>query len=579
MNHYSTNRNVFWTSKSFSVSQQASFSELEVKRLFDFMEEETSGIEEGLKRMEESSNEYTIAAAVTINKKAGDYDNISIFNEVTTAEDEAKEHKSAFGVLCNVKQRVLELKDILETNCAKLDYLARKGRHVLNSDDVEELVTVKTQKRHEFEGRLKECLKDIGNQMDEIRRKNDITIDGVRHLRYHPDSIPGDKSGVRWLPWIHGILFMVLIGVLLGMYKWSNSSDQWIMFIRLVRSPLLIVLVLYLYGINLSVWIRYKIDYISIFDHHPNGIPTPTYVFNVAGILTIIFTLLTVCFTIASPFFVVLPIKIIPVIMWLILAAFIFNPSRILLRKARFNFILTFGNILLAPFVFVSFSDFFLADQLNSLVAVFLDIQYLVCYLVSGSWSGDDVDKMVCTSSSNGIRPIISFLPALWRLLQCLRCYYDTHSVKHLVNAGKYFTVFPVIVMATIYATIESSTVEDHLGINKILWVIICWAVVSLVHAIYTSLWDFSFDWGLWDIKNCGLFQRRLLYRHKVIYLVAIVLDLVLRFLWTLKLSLAIIWDTHTDLIYTVLVVGGVLRRFMWNFFRVEYAYVLSCSR
>lgn len=40
-----------------------------------------------------------------------------------------------------------------------------------------------------------------------------------------------------------------------------------------------------------------------------------------------------------------------------------------------------------APFFHVGFADFWLADQLNSLVVALLDFQYLTCfYFVNGDW-------------------------------------------------------------------------------------------------------------------------------------------------------------------------------------------------
>lgn len=40
-----------------------------------------------------------------------------------------------------------------------------------------------------------------------------------------------------------------------------------------------------------------------------------------------------------------------------------------------------------APFFQVKFADFWLADQLNSLVIALLDFQYLACfYVVNGNW-------------------------------------------------------------------------------------------------------------------------------------------------------------------------------------------------
>lgn len=41
-----------------------------------------------------------------------------------------------------------------------------------------------------------------------------------------------------------------------------------------------------------------------------------------------------------------------------------------------------------APFFFVAFADFWLADQLNSLVVVLLDFQYMICFYATngGNW-------------------------------------------------------------------------------------------------------------------------------------------------------------------------------------------------
>jgi hypothetical protein len=45
------------------------------------------------------------------------------------------------------------------------------------------------------------------------------------------------------------------------------------------------------------------------------------------------------------------------------------------------------GRIVLAPFFYVNFADFWLADQLNSLVIVFVDFQYFICfYLANDNW-------------------------------------------------------------------------------------------------------------------------------------------------------------------------------------------------
>lgn len=44
-----------------------------------------------------------------------------------------------------------------------------------------------------------------------------------------------------------------------------------------------------------------------------------------------------------------------------------------------------------APFYYVGFADFWLADQLNSLVTVLLDAHYIVCYYIyNNNWYQKD---------------------------------------------------------------------------------------------------------------------------------------------------------------------------------------------
>jgi len=55
----------------------------------------------------------------------------------------------------------------------------------------------------------------------------------------------------------------------------------------------------------------------------------------------------------------------------------------------RDSFCLSQFRIFTAPFHYVGFADFWLADQLNSLTTVLLDLEYLICfYSVEVSWLG-----------------------------------------------------------------------------------------------------------------------------------------------------------------------------------------------
>lgn len=55
-----------------------------------------------------------------------------------------------------------------------------------------------------------------------------------------------------------------------------------------------------------------------------------------------------------------------------------------------------------APFFHVNFADFWLADQLNSMVAALLDFQFLVCfYITNGDWMNANSEHFFFVSSFN----------------------------------------------------------------------------------------------------------------------------------------------------------------------------------
>ena len=107
------------------------------------------------------------------------------------------------------------------------------------------------------------------------------------------------------------------------------------------------------------------------------------------------------------------------------------------------------GRIFLAPFFPVTFPDFWIADQMNSLAVVFLDIEFFLCYMVYGLHFSNF--SIHCGSVTYVLRPLVAVLPAWFRFAQCLRRYYDTRSAfPHLVNAGKYSTSFFVVFFSSL---------------------------------------------------------------------------------------------------------------------------------
>lgn len=87
-------------------------------------------------------------------------------------------------------------------------------------------------------------------------------------------------------------------------------------------------------------------------------------------------------------------------------------------------------------------------------------------------------------------------------------------------------------------------------------------------------------DWGLFDQKappEYKFLREELVYPVKYYY-VAIVEDFILRFGWTLNLSLTEVGAIPPDLITLVLAPCEIIRRFIWNFYRLENEHLNNCG-
>ena len=57
--------------------------------------------------------------------------------------------------------------------------------------------------------------------------------------------------------------------------------------------------------------------------------------------------------------------------------------------------------------------------------------------------------------------------------------------MPHLVNAGKYFCSFPVIIFSALDPGGDWNPIR------------VCWAIACIINAVYASAWDIRMDWGL----------------------------------------------------------------------------------
>lgn len=376
-----------------------------------------------------------------------------------------------------------------------------------------------------------------------------------------------------------GVFLVLIVTVVITGAVMIRSSDVWPM-VRIYRGGFLLIEFLFLLGINTYGWRQAGVNHVLIFELNPRNNLSHQHLFEIAGLLGVLW-----CVSLLSCLFyesILVPMQANPLALYGFFLLFLINPSKTCYYKSRFWLLKLLFRVVTAPFHHVGFADFWLADQLNSLVVVLMDLEYMICfYSLELDWTEHKglfikTNQSMCNSYSYGVRAVIKCLPAWFRFAQCLRRYRDTkRAFPHLVNAGKYSTSFFVVTFSALYSTHKDSERER----NIYLYLYITCLIVS---SCYTLIWDLKMDWGLFD-RNAGentFLREEIVYPHKAYYYCAIVEDVLLRFAWILTITLTTLTEFEGigDILATLLAPLEVFRRFVWNFFRLENEHLNNCG-
>ncbi|KAI8052266.1 EXS family-domain-containing protein [Syncephalis plumigaleata] len=323
------------------------------------------------------------------------------------------------------------------------------------------------------------------------------------------------------------------------------------------------------------------------------------------------------------------------------------NPMDGWCRRERFRFLKSLGRIFFGALgTTVYLSDVILADILTSFAKVFADLYATLCHIVV--LGGIDLSAPgLVTGNSCGYHwfgPGLTALPYALRFKQCLVEYVHSPEVadqrRHLANALKYASAFPVIFLSAVQQLRHRNPDTPHTDVladivtDDLLPTV--WFTCVLINSLYSFYWDVTIDWHLgqlgpfsatttvnsnnsnpsteyhtihhqgytpitsmlsvhpnpfssstrlftlgtaptrWpeDSKHAKLLRPILHFGEPFIYYMAITLDFLLRFTWSLKLS------THLRL--DELTAGGfalewleVVRRWLWVYFRLEREWVV----
>ncbi|XP_070775452.1 xenotropic and polytropic retrovirus receptor 1 homolog isoform X3 [Enoplosus armatus] len=312
-----------------------------------------------------------------------------------------------------------------------------------------------------------------------------------------------------------GVFLVLIVTVVITGAVVIGSDDVWPM-VRIYRGGFLLIEFLFLLGINTYGWRQAGVNHVLIFELNPRNNLSHQHLFEIAGMLGVLW-----CVSLLSCLFsdsILVPMQANPLALYGLFFLFLINPFKTCYYKSRFWLLKLLFRVVTAPFHRVGFADFWLADQLNSLGVVLMDLEYMICfYSFELDWKKHD--------------------------------------------------------------GLISSAAEAHTDAQIFFYLYIGCLVVS---SCYTLVWDLKMDWGLFD-RNAGentFLREEIVYPHKAYYYSAIVEDVLLRFSWTLTITLSTVTGFHgiSDILATILAPMEVFRRFVWNFFRLENEHLNNCG-
>ncbi|KAK7571792.1 hypothetical protein V9T40_014264 [Parthenolecanium corni] len=371
--------------------------------------------------------------------------------------------------------------------------------------------------------------------------------------------------------------FIVLSVTVILSAVFHENNNQFSDVYRLFRAPLLLMQFMFLIGVNVYGWRSSGVNHVLIFELDPRNHLSEQHLMELSAILGVSWALSVLSFLYSS--YISIPPYVSPLVLLILILAFVLNPVKAFHYDARFWLVKLIGRIIAAPFFRVGFADFWLADQFNSLAAVFTDLHYTFCFYLTHNWLNGGtaiVDGVTITQEYMVSKTIVNCIPAWVRFAQCLRRYRDSRETLHLINAGKYASSMAGIISNSML--LSSKTSYSHYSENPYFYV---YFICATIASTYTYTWDVKMDWGVFDFRESEykFLREEIVYSSPMFYYLAIIEDFILRFFWLITFLLNANGWVSSEVISSVSAPLEIFRRFVWNFFRLENEHLNNCGK
>ncbi|KAK0531206.1 Xenotropic and polytropic retrovirus receptor 1 [Tilletia horrida] len=336
-----------------------------------------------------------------------------------------------------------------------------------------------------------------------------------------------------------GVALCATAGGLVKVHDPATRAEipQWEALLRVYGALFLPAMFAFLFGLNLAAWRRTRVNYVFIFEFDVRTLADYHQYFELPALFLL---LLSICFWVSflNPF----PTQIAPTtwpLVWIVTVVVILvAPVPFFLHPSRRWIVRSLLRVFQAGILSrVEFRDFFLGDELNSLVWTFATLWFIGCQY-QRNWPAVNT----CEPNSTFWTPVLGALPPFIRFIQCWRRWIDSDMKAriHLINAGKYTTSILNQFFYFNYRYHGSSRTVD-----LVIW---CWSLLNP-----RARWPFLRD--------------DLYYEWPILYYFAIVSNVIIRFGWVIYLfpgSASVLLRTF------IVALLEALRRWQWNMYRLE---------
>ncbi|XP_037387777.1 xenotropic and polytropic retrovirus receptor 1-like [Pygocentrus nattereri] len=272
----------------------------------------------------------------------------------------------------------------------------------------------------------------------------------LRRLQVPPRGM--EQTAGQWITFRIGVTCGLVIALLtlIAFKVWNEPHLEHLKALQLYRGSFLLIEFLFFMGLSMCCWGKSGINQVLIFELDPRQHLSHLHVLEVAGCLAVCWCA-SVLASLHSSLLSV-PQQLHPLFFHSLLLLLLLNPTPTCHSRSRRWLLTVMWNVLTAAFRPVGFAECWLADQLNSLSPLILSLWEMLCfYTAQIGWKDLQDESLDWEKQSKVVPCLIQCFPPWLRFTQCLRCFWDSGRTLHLLNAGKYSTVFLMVTFAGLY--------------------------------------------------------------------------------------------------------------------------------